>query len=103
MSDARFRVIVTTYNRADGLARLLDDLERENLLGPSVYVCDDASPRADVALDRRLAEAGCVLRRADRNHGRGPLVSVVEHRSHRPGDEQGRTGARPAGRRATVP
>lgn len=64
------RVVVTAYNRPDGLARLLDDLEREGLAGPRVHVYDDASPRRDRALERRLARLGCMLHRAGANHGK---------------------------------
>jgi len=56
-------LVVTVYDRPDGLARLVDDLEREGLTGPRVHVYDDASPMPDPALVRRLAGAGCTERR----------------------------------------
>jgi len=41
--DARLpSVAVTAYNRPDGLARVLDDLEREGLAGSRVHIYDDA-------------------------------------------------------------
>jgi len=63
-------VVVTAYNRPDGLARVLDDLEREGLAGPRVHVYDDASPQRDRALERRMDDLGCRLHRAERNHGK---------------------------------
>jgi len=63
-------VVVTAYNRPDGLARVLDDLEREGLAGPCVHIYDDASPHPDTALERRIADLGCTLRRAERRHGK---------------------------------
>jgi FkbM family methyltransferase len=63
-------VVVTAYNRPDGLARVLDDLEREGLAGPRVHVYDDASPQRDRALERRINDLGCRLHRAERNHGK---------------------------------
>lgn len=63
-------VVVTAYGRPDGLARVLDDLEREGLTGARVKVYDDASPRADRALDRRIERLACRLHRAERNHGK---------------------------------
>jgi FkbM family methyltransferase len=63
-------VVVTAYNRPDGLARLLDDLEREGLTGPRVHVYDDRSPQPDRALERRIHRLGCVLHRAERHHGK---------------------------------
>jgi hypothetical protein len=70
VEPAHLRVVVTAYDRPDGLARLLDDLTREGLAGPQVHIYDDASPRPDAALDRRLAALGCVLHRAPVNHGK---------------------------------
>ena len=63
-------VVVTAYNRPDGLARVLDDLEREGLAGPRVHIYDDASPHPDAALERRIADLGCTLHRAERRHGK---------------------------------
>jgi FkbM family methyltransferase len=69
--DARFdSVVVTAYDRPDGLARLLDDLEREGLGGERVHIYDDASPQRDRALERRIAALGCRVHRAERNHGK---------------------------------
>jgi len=64
------RVIVTAYDRPDGLARLVDDLAREGLTGPQTHIYDDASPQRDAALERRIADLGCVLHRAERHHGK---------------------------------
>lgn len=63
-------MVVTAYNRPNGLARVLDDLEREGLVGPRTHVYDDATPQPDEALDRRIAELGCTLHRAERHHGK---------------------------------
>lgn len=63
-------MLVTAYNRPDGLARVLDDLEREGLAGPRVHIYDDASPHPDAALERRIADLGCTLHRAERRHGK---------------------------------
>ncbi len=63
-------MVVTAYNRPDGLARVLDDLEREGLVGPRTHVYDDATPRPDEALDRRIAKLGCILHRAEEHHGK---------------------------------
>jgi FkbM family methyltransferase len=63
-------VVVTAYNRPDGLARVLDDLEREGLAGSRVHVYDDASPLRDRSLERRIGDLGCRLHRAERNHGK---------------------------------
>lgn len=71
MLDARLpSVVVTAYNRPDGLARVLDDLDREGLAGPRVHIYDDASPHPDTALERRIADLGCTLHRAERHHGK---------------------------------
>lgn len=67
---AQAHVVVTAYDRPDGLARVIDDLEREGLTGPRVHVYDDASPHIDQALDRRIRGLGCELHRAERNHGK---------------------------------
>jgi FkbM family methyltransferase len=69
--DARLpSVVVTAYNRPDGLARVLDDLEREGLVGPRVHIYDDASPHPDTVLERRITDLGCILHRAERHHGK---------------------------------
>ena len=71
MLDARLpSVVVTAYNRPDGLARVLDDLEREGLGGSRVHIYDDASPHPDTALEQRVADLGCTLHRAERHHGK---------------------------------
>lgn len=64
-------VVVTTYARPDGLARLLDDLEREQPPGGlDVRVYDDATPNPDGATERRLLARGWSYRRAGANHGK---------------------------------
>jgi hypothetical protein len=69
--DARLpSVLVTAYNRPDGLARVLDDLEREGLVGRRVHIYDDASPHPDTVLERRITDLGCTLHRAERHHGK---------------------------------
>ncbi|GAA1553036.1 hypothetical protein GCM10009789_03220 [Kribbella sancticallisti] len=70
MRRRALRVVVTAYDRPDGLARLVDDLEREGLAGSLVQVYDDASPSPEVALDRRLTALGCTLHRSQVWHGK---------------------------------
>ncbi|MGF1646132.1 MAG: hypothetical protein ACFCVF_04315 [Kineosporiaceae bacterium] len=68
--DSRLRVIITTFRRPDGLAWLLDDLEREGTDRLDVHVYDDGSPVTDLALRRRLDRHGWTLHEADRTHGK---------------------------------
>ena len=63
-------MVVTAYNRPDGLARVLDDLEREGLAGPRVHIYDDASPHPDTAVEQRIADLGCTPHRAEHHHGK---------------------------------
>lgn len=64
-------VVVTTYARPDGLARLLDDLEREAPAGGlDVRVYDDGTPNPDAAIERRVRANGWTSRRAPLNHGK---------------------------------
>jgi FkbM family methyltransferase len=63
-------VVVTTYARPDELTRLLDDIEREFPAGADVRIYDDATPRPDAAVRRRLDARGWTYRRAATNHGK---------------------------------
>jgi len=70
-STPRPCVVITTYARPDGLALLLDDIERD---WPSadldVRIYDDATPNPDTVLDNRIRARGWTYRRADVNHGK---------------------------------
>ncbi len=70
-ADPRPCVVITTYARPDGLARLLDDLERELPPGGlDVRVYDDATPSPDPAIAERLRARGWSYRRAAANYGK---------------------------------
>ena len=67
----RLCVAVTTYDRPDALARLLDDVEREGSdLDLDVRVYDDGSPDGYDAIERRLRARGWTYVRAARRHGK---------------------------------
>jgi FkbM family methyltransferase len=64
-------VVVLTYARPDGLALLLDDIERNRPPdGLDVLVYDDATPNADTALTERIRAHGWSYSRAAVNHGK---------------------------------
>jgi FkbM family methyltransferase len=64
-------VAITTYDRPDLLARLLDDLEREAPPeGLHVRVYDDASPGGYAPIEKRLRALGWTYVRAPRRHGK---------------------------------
>lgn len=64
-------VAITTYARPDGLAALLDDLERELPAGGvDLLVFDDATPHFAPALAARIDDLGGRLIRAAANHGK---------------------------------
>jgi len=64
-------VAVTTYDRPDALARLLDDIEREGSdVDLDVRVYDDGSPHGYDAIERRLRARGWTYVRAGRRHGK---------------------------------
>lgn len=67
----RVCVVITTYDRPDGLERLLDDLERE-WQGPGleVRVYDDASPSGYLGIEERLRSRGWSYHRSSVNHGK---------------------------------
>src|SRR6266536_4621555 len=70
-APARPCVVVTTYARPDGLALLLDDLDREAPEGGlDVRVFDDATPNPDARIEARLSARGWSYRRAATNHGK---------------------------------
>jgi FkbM family methyltransferase len=64
-------VVITTYNRPESLARLIDDIERQPPPGRvDVRVYDDASTLDYGAIRARLREHGWSYTRAELNHGR---------------------------------
>lgn len=63
-------VVVTTYDRPDGLARLLEDLDRECDGTVEVRVYDDGTPRGHEGVGPRLAQRGGHYVRAGHNHGK---------------------------------
>lgn len=64
-------VVITTYARPDGLALLLDDIERaEPAGGVDVRIYDDATANPDEAFAQRVQERGWTYRRAPANHGK---------------------------------
>jgi len=70
-STPRPCVVVTTYARPDGLALLLDDVERDLPVGGvDLRVYDDATPNPDRSLVERVRARGWTYRRASAHHGK---------------------------------
>lgn len=70
-STPRPCVVITTYARPDGLALLLDDIERDwPSAGVDVRIYDDATPNFDTVLHDRIRARGWTYRRAGVNHGK---------------------------------
>lgn len=68
---ARPTVVITTYARPEGLALLLDDIDREAPAGGvDVRVYDDGTPHPDPALVARVRDRGWTYRLAAVNHGK---------------------------------
>jgi len=77
---ATFTVAIASYNRAECLGRLLDDLEKEaseSWVRMHVVVVDDASTEDYSGIARRLKRKRWTYIRHDTNHGRDRYADLV--------------------------